>query len=149
METITPGRQRDAEGNLIGYVPWGDLDKVNTGDLRKAYEFAVESWRAQDGRWDQGVYYVTDQLCGTAYCLAGYTAIELMGAIPIATDDFSWMVKIPSGEESADLLAQKYLGLCRCDANDLFDGYNTIHDLRIIVSALLREDLPELEVANE
>lgn len=94
--------------------------------------------------WDQARYRrATD--CGTAYCFAGWAA-ELSGVKwTTPADDFfaGFVLDGDAGETCVDEVAARLLGIehTRDDFEDipLFDGGNTLDDLRRIVDELCAE----------
>ena len=112
---------------------------VHVERLRAALEYIV----AHPKEWEQSSW-ITRTDCGTAGCLAGVTAVKIMGATPkygvysditstldrdsIAHLDF---VNEPSvfslGYVSE--FAQRALELTRSQADELFATDNTLHDL--------------------
>jgi hypothetical protein len=88
--------------------------------------------------WDQ-TWYAERHPCGTAYCFAGHT-VRL--AHPTAEflfgDSLAAAVRVDGVEHYIGELAAKLLDLSHLDELALFDGSNTLEDLRAMVADLHR-----------
>jgi hypothetical protein len=131
------------------------MTEVNIPLLRKAVEWAeAEAAKPAPLReWEQNFWYLPPEVraerlekrgddfterereayqkapeCGTCYCIAGYVASQL-------GHDFS-----TSGWEVEDVAAEA-LGLDLDQSDDLFDGRNTIEDVRRIAEEIAGERL--------
>ena len=101
------------------------------------------------GWWATRRYTETGQSCGTAYCLAGWTAV-LDGWTPIfdefensegvfeeeVTSYFRRTTTFGVAEDSAGRIARKALGLTQGQGDDLFAGNNTREDLWHVAARL-------------
>lgn len=89
--------------------------------------------------WEQREWR-TETDCGTAYCFAGWAAV-LSGAAFVRHEDgsLSYEYVIPPGGGDSIWIqdyAAQVLGIGSRHAMDLFDGYNTLADLRAFVGEL-------------
>lgn len=93
--------------------------------------------------WDQ-TWWRTERVgCGTAYCFAGWAAM-LSGAAFVRLEDrtLSNEFVIPAGGGDSiwiQTYAGQALGISSDKAMDLFNGDNTLADLRRIVGELVAE----------
>lgn len=96
------------------------------------------------GAWNQGLWVGQSASCGTAYCIAGYVAVlhdarydnPLGAGYPVDSDG-----DVDYEEPCARELAMDLLDLTSSQANGLFDGGNTIEDVRRIAEAIAGETL--------
>lgn len=102
---------------------------VNVPLLRKT----LEHIEAHPGEWDQENYR-----CGSAACFAGHAALLAGGEWDRPNEPLDDYLA-PSSDrpfETADERAVSVLGLEQWQADRLFDGGNSLDDLRRIVAEL-------------
>lgn len=100
---------------------------LNEELLFKAIDHATSA-----SNWDQEVWY-KQELCGTFMCLAGFVAIDFLGAVPtgVQSEELGGYLVSYQGETvSVDVLAREALGLTYTEASSLFDMGNNAEDLR-------------------
>lgn len=113
--------------------------------LRKAVEWAeAEALKdPTESEWIQDFWRTTPQdytetygetRCGTAYCIAGYMC-QISGLSWVTSDD----VLVDGEPTFAGTVAARLLGLPWERARDLFQGYNTIEDVRRIANEIAAE----------
>lgn len=89
--------------------------------------------------WDQQPPPVD---CGTACCLAGKAVARQGGVFKIGRDGVAAYADMPDGKTVAiDDYAQQILGLSEHQADTLFEGYNTIEDVRKYIQEIKDGDL--------
>jgi len=137
--------RREDESTYLGYVAHRPAPDLNVPALRKTLEWVeAEAARGEESAWRQESY-ATRTACGTAFCAAGYVAAELVGARPhfdaVADPDGELVTDVcvlPDGEfASIDSVAREELGLTSRESMRLFDGTNSLEDVRRIVGRLL------------
>jgi hypothetical protein len=90
-----------------------------------------------------GTYLLADGLswpelaCGTACCIAGAVALEHAPPETVFTESF-YLTTPDHPRESIRVYAARILGLCWCQADELFDAYNTRRQLRAIAERMIR-----------
>lgn len=138
-----------AEASAAAYGP--DLEDIfATGGVDTAwyqgfYVALIREPTAEDVLSGQA----TVQSCGTAYCIAGYTVAQLPGysekLVPRAGPTCAVLKPYLNGRPIADLeiaeLARRELGLTRGQADQLFDGGNSVEDVRRIAEEIAGEPL--------
>lgn len=121
------------------------MDRVET-----VHAFAREGIE-QNATWDQetwGTRNVRDgEVCNTRFCFAGWTCIE--AGHEIVWVQHPWLIGVEIAKvryagrlEDISYTAQKLLGLRQEQAERVFDGDNSLRELRYEVSKLLGEDVP-------
>lgn len=96
--------------------------------------------------WYQGAYVREVQrpnFCGTVFCFAGHAAL-IANPEAVPTKDLqSWsgLLRFPDGTQRRIAeVAQKDLGLTLRERWNLFDGGNTLNDLRHIIEEWEKEE---------
>jgi hypothetical protein len=126
-------------------------DQVNIPLLRKAVEWAeAEAAKPEREReWDQG-YWVTlpvmraaelgldEAQCGTVYCIAGWTCHA--AGEDFKRDSDTLLSRTAEDVHISDRAAE-LLGIDRLAASALFNGGNTIEDVRRIAEEIAGERL--------
>lgn len=116
-----------------------DLPEPNIPLLRKAVEWAEAEAAKTDGTclWNQGVWAASTD-CGTAHCIAGYVVMAAHpGNVTVAESEYGDLDLYVDGEEALwGETAQELLGLTVHERVDLFDGANTITDVRLFAEQI-------------
>jgi hypothetical protein len=94
---------------------------------------------AHPGEWDQKYYR-----CGTGTCFAGHAALLAGGQWAFESDHDEHMVAddaddpmyVFDGEIHVSNRAERVLGLASPQADELFESYNSLDDLRRIIARL-------------
>lgn len=133
------------------------MSEVNIPLLRKAVEWAeAEAAKTEDCHWYQGSWaqdatnfrilredfpqrYGNLATCGTAYCIAGHVAASIAGEENI--DLCQFMVNVEGNEVAIPDFAKEQLGLGDRQADRLFNGGNSIEDVRRIAEQIAGEKL--------
>lgn len=116
--------------------------EVNIPLLRKAVEWAEAEAVKPDGEfcaWRQGEWR-TDMKCGTVYCIAGFVAQTVDQRYATANTVEDVHVSQFAAEALGLTLGGCGLDGCTCEVH-LFDGANTIEDVRRIAESLAGERL--------
>lgn len=127
------------------------------GLLAWAEEEHAKKLAGQPSEWDQGHWAIhrpdgtpIAASCATACCIAGKTVAALGGRFLLEEDyglgyQIATDAELPTGERvDVEDYARVQLGLDYEQADALFDGDNTITDVRRIIGALL--DDPDADV---
>ncbi len=110
-----------------------NLPEPNIPLLRKAVEWAEAEAAKTDGtgQWDQHFWAYRRTDCQTSYCIAGFVAMAAQpGATAVESDSGDLDLVIDGEVESWADTAQSLLAITRAERLDLFDGINTIADVR-------------------
>jgi hypothetical protein len=110
-----------------------ELPRPNIPLLRKAVEWAEAEAAKTDGTclWDQREW-VTYTACGTAYCIAGFAVTAEYGQVGYNRG----YAVIDGASLDFGLLGTETLGLTDVEAADLFDGCNSIEDVRRVAEQI-------------
>lgn len=134
------------------------MTDVNIPALRKAVEFAeAEAAKPREfSRWYQGAWVITETElesfgkaaeCGTCFCIAGFTASENLEPGEWITSDGEIM---DADGHKVDEVCDRAEQVLRINptiwdengnSEDLFDGGNTIEDVRRIAETIAGERL--------
>lgn len=138
---------------LVGTKPVPMHEGVNYKLLDEIMEFIEahpETWHQAswfqhldpetgDSKWHVTIEEVSERnSCGTSFCFAGHVALHEGFPSPPLDSNESWERTI-DGErwpEHVDTFAMNRLGITTAQADALFDGDNTMTDLRNMVTAL-------------
>lgn len=108
-----------------------ELPQPNIPLLRKAVEWAEAEAAKTDGTglWNQGDW-ISKTTCGTSYCIAGYAVTLAYGPVEVSEGD--GILRLPGEQRWLDWesFGAKTLGLTYDEAGNLFDGNNSIADVR-------------------
>jgi hypothetical protein len=112
------------------------LPELNRELLTKVVDHAISA-----ENWNQGAWYMEsdETACGTAMCVAGFTAIDFEGWKP-SPGDSRVTRRAENGETERRAIpdvAREALGLTALEANALFAGSNTEVSLRRITQHIL------------
>jgi hypothetical protein len=114
------------------------LPEPNIPLLRKAVEWAEAEAAKTDGTclWDQGAW-AQETDCGTAYCIAGFAAVNSIPNAHEVPDGFGYVDLYVDGEEAFWFdTGGRALGLTLFEAEKLFHAQNTIADVRRIAEGI-------------
>lgn len=129
---------------------------ANVPLLRKVVEWAEAQSVLAESKWFQGSWFrqevklakqdLTDPMCGTSMCLAGYAA-HLDGWMPVleSTEDGIYQQANQAHKDGVfqnyEAIGAELLDLTYGEGERLFAGYNTVVEIREIAEAIAGERL--------
>ncbi len=87
--------------------------------------------------------------CGSSFCFAGHVALAEGFPSPPLDNHSDWVRDSPDGGELVDEFARKRLGLNHDQADYLFDGGNSLDDLKKLVALLLANENVSISLMSD
>lgn len=127
------------EAGTWNQATWGYLTDSVLADAHVVDSFSSTYWSDQivtvDGLAD---LVMADNACGTAMCFAGHTVVLTDQPVLVNRESglFEGVVVDKDTSMSVGIAAKELLGLTHEQADALFDGDNTIEDIRAIIALI-------------